>query len=463
MPSERAPKRGLPTVSELGAIIKTSLLLGIGYLGEMTIGITDIIMIGRLGADALGAAGLAASIYNIILLAGIGMSFPTMILVSQARGVARSRTVPGIIRQGLWIAGLLSIPSWAILWNLETILILTGQNPDLARMASHYMDYYLWSIFPAFTTLTFTYAFVGMDRGGIIVFVVWSEAGLNIILDYVLIFGKFGFPAMGMAGAGLASIMVYGAGHSIFFGILAFHRFFRSAIVFRRAWRPRWGILGQFLRLGWPKSLELLMEVGIFSAIALLTGWIGVEAIAAHTIAYQLYVAITVTVSIAVGNTVTSRISLAKGGGDSTTIPRIFNSGLLIIFLFMLSTMVALKLFSPWVVTLFVGGEPKAQPLVSLASSLVVLVGIFMLIDGLRTVVSHALNGLSDMKVPALITISSYWGIAFPCGLMLVFAMDSGVSGFWFGLIIGVSAATILCLMRFRWVVRDFQSTIETD
>nr|VFJ62862.1 MAG: multidrug resistance protein, MATE family [Candidatus Kentron sp. FW]VFJ70110.1 MAG: multidrug resistance protein, MATE family [Candidatus Kentron sp. FW] len=203
-----------------------------------------------------------------------------------------------IIRQGLWIAGLLSIPGWTILWNLETILLLTGQSPDLARMAGHYMDYYLWSIFPALTTLTFIYAFVGMDRGGVIAFVVWSEAGLNIILDYVLIFGKFGFPAMGMAGAGLTSIMVYSAGHSIFFGILAFHRFFRNATVFRRAWQPRWGILGQFLRLGWPKSLDLLMEVGIFSAIALLTGWMGVEAIAAHTIAYQLYVVVTVTVSL---------------------------------------------------------------------------------------------------------------------------------------------------------------------
>nr|VFK38971.1 MAG: multidrug resistance protein, MATE family [Candidatus Kentron sp. TC] len=185
-----------PAASEIRATIKVSLLLGLGYLGDVVIGVTDNIMLGHLGPSALGAAGLALSVYNVILFLGIGLLFPVIVLVSQARGSARSRTAPRIIRQGLWIAGLLSVPGGAVLWGLEEILLLAGQDPELARMAGHYMDYYLWTLFPALGAVLFIYAFTGMDRGEVIVFLLWFEAGLNAVLNYLLIFGKFGFPAM---------------------------------------------------------------------------------------------------------------------------------------------------------------------------------------------------------------------------------------------------------------------------
>nr|VFK54515.1 MAG: multidrug resistance protein, MATE family [Candidatus Kentron sp. TC] len=442
------------TASEVRATIKVSLLLGLGYLGEVVIGVTDNIMLGHLGPSALGAVGLALSVYEVILLLGIGLLFPVIMLVSQARGSARSRTAPRIIRQGLWIAGLLSVPGGAVLWGLEEILLLAGQDPELARMAGHYMDYYLWTLFPALGAVLFIYAFTGMDRGEVIVFLLWFEAGLNAVLNYLLIFGKFGFPAMGMAGAGLSSIIVHGAGHVIFFSILAFHRFFRSAAVFRRAWRPRWDILGEFLRLGWPKSFENLMEIGVFSLAALLAGRLGVEAIASHTIAYEVYLVIAITLSIAVANTVASRVGFARERGDPFELWRIFNSGLVTIFLFMLPPMVALKLFSPWVVTLFVGAGPEAQILMPIAAPLLVLIAFFALVDGVRIVATHASNGLSDMKAPALIMALASWGIGVPCGLLSMFAMDLGILGFWLGLTMGMAAAALFSFMRFWWVVR---------
>jgi len=146
MPVNRESMSGRLTASDIGATLRLSLPLSLGYLGEITIGVTDTIMLGRLGPDALGAAGLASSIYAVIVMVGIGMLFPVMVLISQARGVGRSGMARGIIRQGLWVAGMLSVPSCAILWRLEDILLFTGQNPVLARMAGHYMDYYLWTI-----------------------------------------------------------------------------------------------------------------------------------------------------------------------------------------------------------------------------------------------------------------------------------------------------------------------------
>nr|VFK65271.1 MAG: MatE protein [Candidatus Kentron sp. TUN] len=263
----------LPTASELRDLLKLVLPLILGQLGVMAIGITDNLMLGRLGADVLGATGLALSIYNIIEYIGAGILFPIVVLASQAHGAGRSRTVPSIIRQGLWIAGILSVPACAILWNLEALLLATGQIPELARMAGHYMDYFLWTIFPAFSFSVFMFAFAVMGKAGTIAIIVWFGVGLNAILNYVLIFGNFGFPAMGMAGAGLASVIVYASGHTIRFILLGFHRFFRSETAFRRAWQPKWQILGQFLRLGWPKSLEFLMVSGLFWFIRLKRTW----------------------------------------------------------------------------------------------------------------------------------------------------------------------------------------------
>jgi len=331
MPIKRALKSGFPSRSVLRDILKISLPLSLGLMGEMLIGITDSIMIGRLGSDALGAMGLASSIYEIIVLIGLGMLFPVMILISQACGIGRSRTAPKIIRQALWIAGILSIPGCTILWNLEKILLATGQIPHLAGMAGDYMDYFLWTIFPALTFTVFIFAFTAMGRAGIIALIMWFMAGLNAILNYLLIFGNFGFPEMGIAGAGLASVIVYGTAHMIFFIFFAFHRFFRSVTAFRRAWRPDWTILGQILRLGWPKGLEFMMKSGLYSVLVLLAGWLGVRAIAAHTIAYQVFITISIVVSAAVADAITTRIGITGGRKDYAGMWSILNSGLLVL------------------------------------------------------------------------------------------------------------------------------------
>nr|VFK18085.1 MAG: MatE protein [Candidatus Kentron sp. LPFa] len=146
----KASQSNLPTLSDLRAILQTALPLGIGYIGTMLIGVTDTMMLGHSSPDALSAAGLALSISNIILVIGWGMVFPILVFVSRrcGRECPRSRIPSKIIRQNLWVCGILFVPSCVVLWNTTPILLLTGQDPLLARMAGEYMDYYLWSIFP---------------------------------------------------------------------------------------------------------------------------------------------------------------------------------------------------------------------------------------------------------------------------------------------------------------------------
>nr|VFK56977.1 MAG: multidrug resistance protein, MATE family [Candidatus Kentron sp. TUN]VFK64729.1 MAG: multidrug resistance protein, MATE family [Candidatus Kentron sp. TUN] len=448
------PSSQLPTTTDIHATLRILLPLGLASLGSVAIGVTDSIMLGRLGVGALGAAGIALSIYIMLLMVGNGVLFPVMVLVSQVRGASRSRTAPRIIRQGLWVAGILSVPSIAVLWNLENILLLAGQDANLARMAGHYMDYHLWTFVPALTFSVFGFASIAMGRGGIVTRIVWFNLVLNIILDYVLIFGKFGFPAMGMAGAGLASVIVWTTGHMIFFILLSFHRFYRSGARFRYAWRPRWRIIGRIFYLGWPKGLEQMVQSGLFATIALLVGWrLGVEAIASHTIALQVYPVAHMVISWAIASAVTIRVGIASGADDYTQMWRILNAGFLICFFFLLPLAAFLKVFSPWVVMLFLGSEMKAQALLPIAAPLLVIVAFFILADGLRLVAGQALNGLSDMKMPALMMGLGHWVIGFPTALVFGLAMGQGILGFWWGLTIGMTAIGILYLARFRWLV----------
>nr|VFJ53276.1 MAG: multidrug resistance protein, MATE family [Candidatus Kentron sp. FW] len=442
-----------PEASELRAILKIALPFALANVGGIALGLTDSIMLGRVGPELLGATGLAFSVALIIFTISAGLFFPVMVLVSQARGAGRSRIVPIIIRQGLWIAGILSIPSYAILSNLEEILLAAGQVPELARMAGHYMDYYLWAILLSFFWAAFVNAFVAMGWTGTLAVVTWFGVGANVVLDYALIFGKFGAPTMGIAGAGLASVITYIVCFALLFAFIAFHLPLDGRMVFHRLWKPNPTMLARIARLGWPKTLELLMKNGLFSVAALLAGWFGTQVVAAHTIAFQIVTLISTVVSTALAHAVTTCIGMTKGRKDHTPMWRVLNSGLLLFFSFVLPFVVVLGAFPEWAVMLFVGTGPKAESLLPVATPLIVLVAFFMLADGLRMIAGQALNGLSDMKAPALIAAVCYWGIGLPCGAVLGVAMELGVLGLWVGLTVGMGITAAVYLGRFRWVV----------
>lgn len=445
----------IPEKKELGAILKISLPLAFGYLGQVAIGLTDSLMLGRLSLEALGAIGIASSVYVIILTIGTGLLFPVMVLVSQARGAGRSRTVPVIIRQGLWIAAIVSIPGCALLWRLEEILLASGQLPELARMAGLYMDYFLLTVFPAFVSSVFIYAFIAMGWTGTIAVISWFGVGVNVVLDYALIFGKFGAPAMGIEGAALASIIVYIACFALFLALL-FSRLPRVGdMVFHRIWKPNRKMLARLVQLGWPKTLELMMKNGLISVSALLAGWFGTQAVAAHTIASQITGLLGAVVSMALANAVSTRIGIATGRNNRAAMAHVVKSGLLLFFLLMLPLIAVFGVFPQWMVTLFVGSGPKAQALLPVATPLIMAVAFFVLADGLRMIAGQALNGLSDMRAPALIAVVFYWAVGLPCGVMLGFAMELGVLGLWYGLTIGMAITAVAYLCRFRWMVNQ--------
>ncbi|VFN01857.1 MAG: multidrug resistance protein, MATE family [Candidatus Kentron sp. G] len=428
-PSRNALKFGFFSVSEFSATFSIALPLAIGSIGERLIGITDSIMLGRIGPEALSASGLALSIYNLVMIGGFGMLFPMILLAAHARGSNRFQTIPLIVRQGLWICGILTVLGSAILWQVTPILILAGQDPGIARMAGDYMAFYLWTLFPVFSTFMFVLAFAAMGRARTAALIVWLEVALNAILDYGLVLGNLGLPALGMKGAGLASVIAYGTGHMVFFLLLAFHRFYRRAALFRHAWWPRWHVLKRFFHFGIPKSFEVSMRTGLYSSFSLLSGWIGTQALVIHTIVFETATVITY-MSGSIANAGAARIGIAYAGKNHETIWHALGSMILILGMFLSLPALVFMIFPEWVAMLFLGfGSSQAKALTPLLAPVLVWAAFFLMAEGLRVVTVQALNGLSDMKAPALIGVFLYWAVIFPLGALLGFAAGFGVLG----------------------------------
>nr|VFJ50384.1 MAG: MatE protein [Candidatus Kentron sp. DK] len=245
-----------------------------------------------------------------------------------------------------------------------------------------------------------------------------------------------------------------------FFSIFGFLRLFRE-ITHWHVWRPNRGILGRFFRLGWPKGLEFLLTNAIFSVFALLAGWIGVRAVAANTITLQTALLVSYTLPLAVADVVTVRVGAALARESHREKWRALNGGMMALAIVLLPPVVLFGVFPEWVVALFVDPEmPESQALLSLASPLILLLAVFVIVDGLRLVGGQALNGLSDMRAPTLIAALAYWGIALPLGAWLGFAMDLGVLGFWIGLTLGIAVAAGCYLARFRRLARAIKIAV---
>lgn len=363
--------------------------------------------------------------------------------------------MPLLIRQGLWVCGILAALGGAILWQLRPILILAGQDPRLADLAGDYMDLYLWTLFPMLTTFGFSMAFAALGRAGTAALIIWLEVALNAVLDYLLVFGKFGFPALGMAGAGLASIIAYGVGHLIFFWALGFHRFFGSATLYLKAWQSRWPILKRYLALGLPKSFEILMRTALYSGFALLSGRIGTSALVLYTIVFETVLVICQMVG-AVGIAGGTRTGMAYAGKNHLAIRQALSGTLLIQLLFLLPVMTVFLVFPHWIAMLFLGfGSPAAQALTPAIAPVLGWAALFVLVEGLRVVMVQVLNSFSDMKLPSLMAVLVYWTVSFPLGALLGFGAGLEVSGFWIGLTSGMLLLAIFYGMRFWWSMSD--------
>ncbi|MEO1638194.1 MAG: MATE family efflux transporter [Pseudomonadota bacterium] len=430
-----------------GAIWKLGLPLILSNLAMFAIHITDTVMLGWYSVGALAAATIAGTMFFVVFIVGAGFSQAVTPLVAAAAEDDDEVQVRRVTRMGLWLSIFYGLGVTLPFFWSEDILIAMGQDPDVAAEAHIYLQIVIWQMVPALIVWTLKAFLAAMEHTAIILWATLGTAVLNAGINYLLIFGNFGFPELGIRGAAIASLSVNLA--TVLILVVYINRVLPQFALFKNFWRSDAEILKRVYQLGWPIGLTSLAEGGLFSASAVMMGWIGALELAAHGIAIQL-ASLTFMVHIGFSQAATVRAGRALGRHDEGSLRR---GGITAIGMsagYAVVTSLVFLAIPELLVGVFVDpSDPDRATLIRIGASMIIVAALFQLVDGLQVLALGLLRGVQDTTVPMVMATISYWVVGLPASYVLAFTFGMGPVGLWLGLVIGLALAAVLLLWRF--------------
>jgi len=456
--SSSVPSRRLETRT----ILAISVPLMAAYLAEMGMMITDMIIVGRLGADELAAVGLTGDWFYVLLLIGMGTVAIVGVLAAQSLGEG---DIPGVIdsaEQGMVVATLMSVPVMLCIWYLGPALGLADQDANVVRLITDYSRPLTWSVLPALWFAVYRNYITALAKASAIMTITVLALLLNLLLNYTLVFGKFGLPALGVVGAAYGTTIV----NWLMFAALAMHVLrspqfsaYRPALMPRRI---RLNTVREILSLGLPITAAQILGGAMFTLAAVLVGMLSAAILAAQQIVYTvIYVAL--SASMAVGDAVRVRVAYGIGLRSVDAVRQSANIAFAIAAAITSIASGALWLFPDSIVGIFLNThDPENASVLAIAVSLSVYAAIFQLFDGVQIVAANALRGLRDTRSPLWISMASYWLIGLGLGTWLCFVLHYGATGMWWGLVLGAVAANVMMSLRLRQRMKHAETNLET-
>jgi multidrug resistance protein, MATE family len=432
---------------------RETLVLGIpligSHLAHMALHVTDTVMMGWYGVVPLAAVVLGSSSAFIIYVLGSGFGKAVMPMVAAALGRGDEVQVRRDTRMGLWLSILFGLAVYPFFWWSEPILLALGQKAEVAEIAKDYMRIVGFGIVPALAAMVLQSYLSALGRTQVVLWVTLAAVGLNIVVNWALIFGNWGFPELGARGAAIATISVQIMSLvvlSLYAGLLPDLKRFR---LFQRFWRPDWHAMGQVFHLGWPIGLTGLAEGGLFIASAMMMGWIGTVELAAHGIAMEVS-ALTFMMHVGISSAATIRIARFDGQGNRAALRQAAKVAVVISLGMAVASVVLFLSASEAIVALFLDlAKPESAAIVAYGSILLMLAALFQLADGMQVMALGLLRGVKDTRVPMWLAVISYWLIGIPCSYVLAFPLGYGGVGLWLGLVVGLVCASASLMWRF--------------
>lgn len=423
----------------------------VGQVGQLSVNIADNIMVGSLGAASLAAIALSISILMLFVGVGYGISFGLPPLISEADAKNNTKRISQYFKHSFIINICFAIFSLILLLNASPVLDLMGQDSEVVILAKPYLVLSAWSMIPLMIFQTFrTYA-DGMSETKPAMIAILIGNVINIFLNYVLIFGKFGFAPMGVEGAALGTLI------SRIFMIVVI-------VVIIYKWKNLWEYLSQcnfkryskslfskVLGIGVPTAMQMFFEMAIFSCATIMMGYISKEAQAAHQIAINL-AAITFLICTGMAMAATIRVGNQLGLKDGLALRRVGYSAIIQIVIFMSLAAILFIFLRHFLPTLYIDD----QEVIRIAAFLIILAAIFQIPDGIQVTTLGALRGLQDVKIPTLITFFAYFVVGLPTCFILAFYFDLGPTGIWTGLVVSLTVSAVLLGFRFNYLSKKY-------
>ena len=429
-------------------------LIGAQIAQSLT-GFFDTIMMGKLGAQTLAAGGLASWTFTAIVYTTAGIVMGLSPLVAEAYGAGKKKRIEQLTRQGFWLVLILSIPMMIAIANFDAIMLSLGQTETTVTLANNYLDFILWGLFPAIGFIMLRGVVSGLSLGNPIIVIVIFGTLFNITGNYILGFGKFGFPRLELAGLGIASalswwgmfiaLIIYMMKHSQ----LKNYRFFHNLHHFKP------NIIFTIIKVGLPICTFMALELGVFTIVTYMMGVINTETLAANQVVFQT-IMVTFMIPYGMSCATTARVGLWLGRKNNQAIKESTYISVTLGFVVMTILAIVMFLFPETIVSLYLDvNDPTNSSLVKIAIPILKVASISQILDGVQKITYGALQGLQDNRMPVFLNIFAFWGVGLTIGYTLGFPLGWGGFGLWFGQSIGVATAAILFLFRFNQLIKN--------
>lgn len=435
--------------AELGPTLRLAGPVVLAEVGWMMMGVVDVVMVGLLGAEAIGAAGIGNVLCFTVAIFGVGMLLGLDTLVSQAFGAGRVDDCHRSLAHGIYLSLVLTTPLMLIVnWGTGR-LGSWGIAPEIVRGTASYAGALNWGTLPLLLYAALRRYLQGMGLVLPVMFALISANLINVVVNWALISGHLGMPALGVEGSGWATSLARVYMVVVLAVAVVWHDRRLGSGFSRDSWRLEPGRIRRLLALGFPSAVQHTLEVGVFAVAAVMAGWLGSNPLAAHEITLHVS-ALTFMVPLGVSSAAAVRVGHAIGRGDPEGAARAGWSALLVGSGFMLLPMLMFLTVPRSILGLFT----TDAAVISIGVTLLGAAAVFQLFDGLQVVATGALRGAGETRRPMLCNLVAHWALGLPIGYVLAFHRGWRILGIWIGLTTGLIAAGLILLVVWRFKAR---------
>ena len=419
----------------------------VAELGWMVMGVVDTIMVGRVSPQAIGAVGLGSTVFVSFAIFGMGLLLGLDTFVSQAYGAGARDECHRWLRHGLWLAVIASAPVMAVAWELVYLMPAWGLHPTVLSMTAPYLRIVTWSTLPLLLYAALRRYLQATNRVRPIMVVLITANLVNVVVNWLLIFGHLGFPRLGTNGAAWATVAsrVYLA--AALAAIILWQERGLGASLVSAPFRIETARLWRLVKLGFPAATHLAAEVGVFAAATALAGRLDPISLTSHQIALNV-ASVTYMVPLGVASAGAVRVGQAIGRRDPHAASQAGWMAIAIGVGFMACSALGMLTIPSQIIGLFT----REPAVVTLGISLLFVAAMFQLFDGLQGVTTGVLRGLGDTRTAMISNLTAHWLVGLPVGYLLCFVLGWGVLGLWIGLSLGLVAVGLVLLAT--WAAR---------
>ncbi len=440
---------GPTLVAEVRATVAVAGPLAAANLAQMAMGFTNTVIVGSLGSAALAAAGLGASLYFTVALVCSGILTAVAPLAAHAIGAGENRRAGRVAGAGLVLAALLAVPVVAALLTANRLLVALGYEPALAAEIGRFLGAIAWAA-PGFLGFAVLRSFlVAASHSRTVMIALILCIPMNAGLNWILVFGHLGAPALGIAGSGCATAVI----QWLMFTGLGSYALTASSLAQYRLRPPLRGgdEIGRILRLGLPIGGILGLEIGVFATTGIVMGLLGADALGAHQLVMNC-ISVIFMVPLGIAQAATVRVAVALGSGAPVAARRAGFVALALGVAYMAVMACVLVAAPRAIIRIYVDIDaPANRGLVGIALYLLAIAALFQIFDGMQAIAAGALRGYRDTTVPLLLAVVGYWGIGFAGGWLLAFPAGYGPIGLWSGLAVGLAAVAVMLTVRLHF------------